>query len=230
MLIDRIYQKVKTFVNTDGRGNVSPAEFNLLLHDAIQSRNEEYFHEVNRLLNRQNRGLITNALDNVPSRFREKASHYLVEGAAAYVSDATYSFPTNLRYFDTIGGDDVQFEFCEDNRKFSITKKFANAKNPIYKLTGNQIKVYPTPEGIAGLPVSYLRTIRFPKWTYIVVGEGELFNPSDPGFQDADIHPSEEDEIVSRVLIRFGINLKAEDIQAYVQAADSNEFNKTLRQ
>lgn len=236
MLIDRIYQKVKTFVNTDGRGNVSPAEFNLFLHDAIQSRNEEYFHDINRLINRQNRGLITNALDNVADRYREKASHYLVSGVAEYISPVLYELPEDLRYIDTIGEDISQFEFCKDNRKFAITKRFANAKNPIFTIINNQIKVFPAvvDENNApteqGLPITYLRTIKFPRWTYAVIGEAEIFNPSALDFQDADIHPSEEDEIVSRVLARFGINLKAEDVQKYAQEEDSKEFNKNLKQ
>lgn len=230
MLIDRIYKKVKTFVNTDGRGNVSPAEFNLFLHDAIQSRNEEYFHDINRLIYRQNRGFITNALDNIPSRFREKASHYLVEGTATFVSEGIYSIPDNLRYFDTIGEDESQYEFCEDSRKFAITKKFANAKNPIYTLVNNQIKIFPFPLTDDDLPTSYLRTAKIPKWTYIVIGEGEVFNSSLPDFQDADIHPSEEDEIVRRVLLRFGVNLKEEDVMRYAQEEDQVEFNQNLKQ
>src|SRR5690554_2226247 len=105
MLIDRIYQKVKTYVNTEGRGNVTPAEFNLLLHDAIQKRNEEYFYETNRQVNRENRGLTDNGLSNTPHRYLEKIQHYLKEVEIPRPEESGYDYfqlPNDYRYIDEV--------------------------------------------------------------------------------------------------------------------------------
>jgi hypothetical protein len=228
MLIDRIYQKVKTFINTEVRGNVSPEEFNLLLHDAIQSRNEEYFFEVNRLQTRSNRGMIGNGLESLPDRFREKILHYLHTTDITLVSDKNnvYNLPTDYRYIDDIIISETSdsLDFCKSNKELNIVKSMATVQYPIYTIQGASLKVFPIE--IPSLSVSYLRKAKYPKWTYSVVNNVELFNSDAVGFVDADIHASEEDEIVRRVLERFGVNLKEQDVQSYTIGTKNAEFNQ----
>jgi uncharacterized protein YpuA (DUF1002 family) len=63
-------------------------------------------------------------------------------------------------------------------------------------------------------------------WTYNVVGGAELFNPSANDFQDIDLHPSEENNVIVRVLLRFGVNLKENEIQQAINAKDNLDFNQ----
>jgi len=76
--------------------------------------------------------------------------------------------------------------------------------------------------------IYYLRQPLFPKWTYVKFNNAELFNPSATDFQDADIHPSEEEELTILVCMAFGINLKEVDLQATMQniATQENNNNK----
>lgn len=226
-LIDRIYSTVKFFVNTDVRGNVTPSEFNLALFDAIQGRNEEYFPEIARNVNRQNRGLIPNFLENIADRFREKVNHYLKEDDLTLVATSTnkYTLPVDYRYIDEISiGGNTSFEECKSSKEFNIVKSLATSQYPALLKISNEIKVYP--ETAEVVSITYLRTINFPKWTHIVVNGAELFNPSANDFVDADIHPSEEYEIVRRVLLSFGINLKEQDIQQVAMAQENTDFNQ----
>jgi len=223
MLIDRIFQKVKAFLNTEGRGNFSPSRFNILLHDAIQQRNEEYLFEVNRLVNRENRGLSGNSLENLPDRYREKVLHYLTEGVLTFVSASTLSKPSDCRYIDSIDGS-YNYEPCKNMREFNILKNVVSTQYPIYTTVGSNIKVYP--DVTADLAITYLRNPLIPKWTYSVFNDAELFNPSAVDFVDADIHASEEDEMVRRVLLAFGVNLKEVDIQNFAKQEKADEFNQ----
>lgn len=227
MLIDRIYQKVKAFLNTDVRGNVRPEKFNLFLHDAIQSRNEEYFYEINLLINKQNRGMINNYLENIPDRFREKALHYLKTTTLALdgLSTTTRLLPSDYRYIDTphlMNGDEL--EFCHNMKDFNIKKFAATSQYPIYTIVSNKIRIHP--ESTDLMNISYLRTIKYPKWTYSLVSGAELFNPSASDFQDADIHSSEENEMVRRVLLAFGVNVKELDIQQFAVNQENQDFNQ----
>jgi hypothetical protein len=223
MLIDRIFQKVKAYINTEGRGNFSPTRFNLLLHDQIQRRNEEYLFEINRLLNRQNRGMGGNALENLPDRYREKVLHYLTSGVLTYVLPNTLTKPSDCRYIDSIDGTS-NLEFCKSVKEFNIIKTVATSQYPIYTVVGPNVKVAPDVTG--NLEISYLRNPLFPKWTFTIYNDVELFNPSAVDFVDADIHPSEEDEMVTRVLLAFGVNLKEQDVQNFARTEKTNEFNQ----
>ncbi len=210
LLIDRIYQKVKALVNTEGNGNVSPEEFNVLLHDSIQGRVEEYFFDLGRAFNKQNRGLMPNFLANVPEMIQEKVNHYLVDEADLTLTSGEtnrYDLPEDYRYIDEVSiGGNTSFQDCRSSKDFNIVKQCATSQYPIVMVAGQTLKVYP--ETVEDVTISYLRTVNFPKWTYTVVSGVELFNPSANDFVDADIHPSEEDEIVRRVLMKFGVNLK----------------------
>ncbi|AGO48624.1 virion structural protein [Cellulophaga phage phi18:3] len=227
-LIDRIYSTVKFFVNTDVRGNVKPSDFDKALFDAIQGRNEEYFSDISRFINKQNRGLMPNFLENLADRFREKVNHYLVdEEDLVLVSGSTnkYVLPENYRYIDEISiAGTTSFEECKSSKEFNIVKTLATTQYPALLKVGNTIKIYP--ETTETVSITYLRTVNYPKWTNVVVNGTALFNPSASDFSDADIHPSEEFEITRRVLLSFGINLKEQDIQQVAMAQENTDFNQ----
>jgi hypothetical protein len=213
MLIDYIYQTCKTLINTDGIGNFRPTDFNLALNNAINEKFEENLLEVNQLVNRENRGLINGGLENIPDRIRERIQHYLKVQPIVSTS-GLYSSPPDCRYFDTItDANDISFEFCKNMEEFNIIKSVnASVKYPIFIKIGDKIKVAPS-SITSDLNLYYLRNPSFSKWTYIVVGGNETFNPSASDFRDADIHPSERTDIVRRVCLSFGVNLKDEQIQ-----------------
>ncbi len=228
MLIDRIYQAVKGLVNTDGRGNFDPTNFNLNLNIAINEDFEKNLVVLNQFVNRENRGLLNSGLENLPDRIREKIQHYLKQGNLVY-NNGLYTMPNDVRYFDTITDvNDTYFEPCKTMEEFNIIKTVnATSQYPIYIKIGNQIKVAPTSIN-SSLIVYYLRKPLFPKWTYVVAGNAPQFNPSALDFQDADIHPSAEDDLVIRVCQLFGINLKEPDLQASMQNQQQIENNSTL--
>ena len=229
LLIDRIYSAVKFFINTDVRGNVTPSEFDIALNNAIQDRNEDYFYDISRLVNRENRGLMPNFLENIADRNREKVSHYLVDETPLVLvsgSDNKYTLPEDYRYIDEISiGGVTSFEMCKDSKEFNIIKTHATSQYPVLVKIGNTIKVSPATTEDA--TITYLRQPKFPKWSFVKVNGAELFNPSASDFQDADIHPSEENEIIRRVLMSFGVNLKEQDIQQYSMNKENTEFNQT---
>lgn len=226
MYIDRIFQGVKTLANTDGNGNFDPSDFNLMLYSAILEKFEGYLYEVNQMVNRENRGLINGGLENIPDRIREKIGHFLVPGTLTKVG-LVYSLPDDLRYFDTItDAADNTFESCKSMEEFNIIKSVnATTQYPIYIKMGTDIRV--APNTITGnLIIYYLRNPKFPKWTYTVFQNAELFNPSATDFQDVDMHPSEEDDLIQRVCKKFGINLKDAELQTSMQNQEQIEFNQ----
>jgi hypothetical protein len=212
VLIDRIYKKVKTFVNTDVRGNVTPSEFNLFLHDAIQERQNELISLINQHQNRADRGMSGSGLENLAENHREKLQHYLSLANVTSNSSGQIAIPAEVVYIDLLEGkNNVEYEMCSNYREFRTLKPNAIKKFPLAIRFGNIIETYPI-ANTQPIKISFIRKVIIPNWTYDISTGTELFNPSHPNFRDADAHPSEEDALVVKVLKRFGINLKENEI------------------
>lgn len=226
MYIDRVFNKVKGYINTDGRGNFSPTTFNLALHHAIQVLTERKLQEVNKAVNRENRGLYSGGLQNIPDRIREKIQHLLQMGSIAKDGD-TYPLPEDLLYLDTLLYNNTNsIEPCKDAGEFIVISNcdLATTEHPIFLKTGNVLEVLPATI-TTNLKAYYLRKPAIPKWTYTVVDGAELFNPSAGDFQDIDAHEGEEEDIVMEVLLYFGINLKEPDVTQVAQNLENTETN-----
>lgn len=228
--IDRVYKTLLTLANSDIRGNVKPTDLRLALYDTINEIVGEYFYEVNRMLNRENRGLINGGLENLPDRIREKILYFLVEDEVLTFSDPYFELPSNLRYIDSVFyQDNNEVEFCKHNKEFKLLLNYADTlpttTNPIGLRVGDNIKIAPTTIQ-EEVTISYLRNPLVPNWTYIVIDGTELFNPSASDFQDIDLHPSEENRVVLSTLKRFGVNLKENDLTQMIAAREQIEFNQ----
>ena len=228
--IDRLYKTVLMFANSDIRGNVKPTDLRLALYDVVNEIVEEYFYEVNRMLNRENRGLINGGFENIPDRIREKILYFLKEDVVLNYAAPYFELPADLRYIDSVFyQDNNEVEFCKHNKEFKLLLNYTDTlptnTNPIGLRIGNKIKVAPTTI-VDEVTISYLRNPLIPNWTYTVVGGAELFNPSAPDFQDIDLHPSEENRVVLATLKRFGVNLKETDLTQMTAAREQIDFNQ----
>lgn len=228
-MIDRVYQTVKMLGNTEVRGNFKPADFDKALYLVILEKFDEYPFELNRALNRQNRGLISNGLANVPDDILEKMQHFSTEAILAYATDR-FVIPADCRDIDAILYlDKNEIVLAKNTKAFNHIANFKHTapttSYPIGLRMGNKIKVLPATI-IADVKMYYLRNPLIPKWTYVVIDGVEIFNPSAGDFQDIDMHPSEEDDIITRVCIKMGINLKEPDLEASAIRKESEEFNQ----
>lgn len=228
--VDLVYKTVLMFANSDIRGNVKPTDLRLALYDVVNEIVEEYFYEVNRMLNRENRGLINGGFENIPDRIREKILYFLVEDVVLNYAAPYFELPADLRYIDSVFyQENNEVEFCKHNKEFKLLLNYADTlptnTNPIGLRVGNKIKVAPTTI-VDEVTISYLRNPLIPNWTYTVVGGAELFNPSAPDFQDIDLHPSEENRVVLATLKRFGVNLKETDLTQMTAAREQIDFNQ----
>jgi hypothetical protein len=225
-MIDRVYQTVKIIVNSDGRGNVSPNEFDLILHSVVLEKFEDSFEELNRFLNRQNRGLVNGGLENIPDQIRQKIEHYITPAAPLTYSGSSFTLPSDLHYFDTVFFQEAVIELCHSNKEFDLAKRQDPSEEyPIGLKQGSTLTVFPSTI-TADVTMSYLRTPLQAKWTYLVVDSVEVFNPGAGDYQDIDAHIGQESTIIIEVLKKFGINLKESDLNQILQQNEALEFNQ----
>ena len=228
-MIDRVYQTVKMLGNSEVRGNFKPVDFDKALYNVILEKFEEYPFELNRALNRQNRGLIGEGLENIPDNILEKMQHFSEEAPMVYAS-GSFTIPSDVRDIDAILHlNKNEIVLAKNTSQYNHIANFKHTTPtldyPIGLRLGNKINVLPS-SIVDDVTIYYLRNPLIPKWTYVVINGTEIFNPSAGDFQDIDMHPSEEDDIISRVCIKMGINLKENDLQASAANSEAQEFNQ----
>jgi len=227
-MIDRIKKTVEAYLNTDNRGNFTPDKLNTILHSKVLEKFEELFFEVNKMINRQNRGLINGGLENIPDKIRERIEHYLMPDTPLTYSGTSFSLPADMHYFDAVLYNGEIVELCKNNKEFKILEKANPTEEyPIGLKQSNKLSIRPSTI-VSNVTVSYLRTPIRAKWTYEIVDGVEQFNVDATDFANVDIHPSEEVDLTIKVLEAFGVNLKEKDIQEFAQREEVTAFNQEI--
>lgn len=216
MLIDRIYNVVRAYLNTDGKGNFSPVDFNQFLHLSIIEIYDNYFFELNRLVNRENRGLISGGLQNATEKLRERVLYYHKnETLTKNAGELYFDVPSDFRYLDAIYSGDKESEPTKDHREYALLNRQKHTKPtatfPIHFLGNKRLYIKPD---VNSVTFTYIREPLEPRWTFTDINGNPLFNSSANDFQDVDMHPGEETNLVVSVLRKFGVNLKEQDIVA----------------
>lgn len=227
--VNKIHKTLRVLLNTEGRGNVARSDVDSLINTSVNELFEEMFEELTRYLNRQNRGLIGIALESVTEKTRERIQHYL-EGKEITSNQNVFVLPKEIRHLDSIFNreiiGDFNIELCSTNKEFLLSKDYVYSFYPIGLITSNVLTVLP--ESIRKIYVSYLRNPIPCKFTYQIINEVELFDPTKTDFKDIDIHPSQEYDLLMRVALKMGINLKEKDIQEVVMRENAKEFNEEI--
>lgn len=223
-MIDRLYTTLQVITSKDTRGNLTPEEFNQLLNSVIEDKYEDYFFELDRALNRQNRGLGNNGFARVPEKMQEQIRHYYTKGTMSKIEDY-YPAPSDMRYLDSLFIMGIKIPLTKNATSFYVqagsTRLRPTIARPMALEQGRNYTVLPT--DIDGdLDVFYLRQPLKAKWTYDPITE--QFNPSANDFQDVDMHPSEEQDILRRLVSKAGINLDDDQLAQYGVNTEQMEF------
>lgn len=224
-MIDEIYQLLKTIINKELRGNVTPAEFNLIAQQVQDEIFRGYFEDENRDKNKANRGLTNKNFANLSFVQRQRIEQFSSSATLSY-SDPNFTLPTDL-YLIKDSGIDFSGNVIDEVEANDIVYQAASLAVPsetfpVYQRNASTITVYPT-SIIATVTCRYLREPLVPKWTYTIVSGTELFNISAVDYQDFELHESEFSNIAIRMLSYFGVNIREVEVTQYAEALKQKE-------
>ena len=230
--VDRIYQRVLTLANKEQRGYITPQEFNLYANQAQMDIFEQYFYDLNQFLRIP--GNSTTHADMVDI-LEEKISVFEVTATLALainpngVAGNLDALPRFYRLSNVRSGNTIMESVSrKDFRLFPNSPLTTpTATRPIYMIdTINSIIQIAGDDTLTEADIDYVQSPRQVNWTYVVVGEKALYNATAADAQDFDLHPSEETELVLKILTLAGFTLKD---QALYQAA-AGEDTKNIQQ
>ena len=235
--VDTVYQRVLALTNKEQRGYITPQEFNLFADQAQMEIFEQYFYDINQW-NRQHGNhtgyadMITNLEEKVShfKRYDQNMSNVTNVHGDVYIQDNTFDHGIyrllSVRLRNKAGDPLYVAEEMQVGEEFflynssPLTKQ--NQKRPIYwkrqHISGGDtsisIRIYPKPQisnpynsSVDGaVLISYVRTPTTPNWNYVVVNDKALYNATTS--TDFELHPSEESELVYRILAYSGIAIE----------------------
>ena len=253
--IDNVYQKVLAIANKEQRGYVTPQEFNLFADQAQMDIFEQYFYDLSQFKRRPGTQQAESDIINIIndklsffSKFEILDSNYLSTSNPIRYRNQPFTLPNDFYRFQdarsNTGYSGVTVE------KLTKPEFFAAMTSPLLRGTNQRPIMYieeedkqiwvmsnnsywDGPPERSGSPITKITLQYFykpgignkkPNWGYNVVGENALFAPSKAAHFE--LHASEENNLVIKILALAGIAMKDPSIYQIASAED----NKNIQQ
>jgi len=224
--IDDVYQKVLAIANKEQRGYITPQEFNLFANQAQMDIFEQYFYDINQF----NRipGNQTEYSDML-TLLEEKISIFKNQVGLNY-NGTVFQNPQqqNLYRLGTVlyRGRELQ--------RVNYTELFQISKSPLTKPTELYPVFYERADGLLVRPntitqrviCTYIKKPAKAIWGYSIIGETALYDPSNNKSQDFELHVSEQNNLVLKILALAGITLQDPGVYQIATAEDQKSIQQ----
>lgn len=221
--INDVYQTVLDTANKEARGYITPREFNNWANQAQLEIFEKYFYD-------QNRASATNRMSasdygDLMKNLREKITFFDTTATVSNLMadpDGFFRYPTNFYRLGIVSigtnyADEVSHKEILYIEAGPLTA--STAKQPKYTRHEDGVMVYPT--ATTSVNMVYVRRPATPHWGGAsAAGQTVPFpvadrntDPSNANYyQDFDLHPSEEPELVAKILAYAGIAIRSSEV------------------
>ena len=228
--IDDVYQKVLAIANKEQRGYITPQEFNLFADYAQMEIFDQYFYD----LSRQKRVIEsndvqhTNPVDIIEDKlfyFKKESDiddEYDLEGSTDfYRIERVYGTPLDDTTHNVVECNKVEKDYSSKRKNLLMP----TVERPQYRLFNNNIIILPGSATVQthNFHLCYIRKPLKPNWTYLINNGNALYNGTANDHQDFELHSSEENKLIIKILQLSGIAIKDLNL---VQVAAQEEIKK----
>jgi hypothetical protein len=238
--VDTVYQRVLAILNKEQRGYVTPQEFNLFANQAQKDLFEQYFYDINQfgrvpgnsteysdmltLLNEK-----INIFEATAQPTRPGPEPFFVPPADQYRLGTVIYKNTTTNSFGVSTTENIEAERINANEFLYINASpLTKPKNirPVFVSNSNGIRVYGNSEitDVTEVEFNYIKKPVKVEWKYQMVFGEALYDSTYS--VDFELHPSEETELVIKILELSGILIK--DLALY--QVMNQEEQETIQQ
>lgn len=226
--IDTVYQRVLSILNKEQRGYITPQEFNLFANQAQLDIFEQYFYDLNQFMrlpgNDSTYGDVVDLLNEKIDIF-EKFRQDVTIAADGVGTLPNYYRMGQLSYLNA--GAYIEVEKINQNE----LNHYMNSKltqpavsSPIYVQTSSSaIQVYPTTI-TGGVTCNYISKPTKVEWKYQMVFGEALYDATNS--VDFELHPSEETELVFKILEMAGLVIKDPSVYQIGNAEEMEQMQQ----
>ena len=216
ILVDTVYQRVLALANKEQRGYITPQEFNLFANQAQLEILDSYIYEINQLSRAP--GNETEFSDML-SLVDEKLSFFKNDLSVSAGLDQPY--PPDFYRFGKLYNQNRVVEQVNQNQYFKYLRSTFTAPsptNPMCVLKTGTMSIYPTSLGVC--TISYVRKPHDVNWGYVVINDKALYDPSQGKTINFELHPSEETELVYKILKLSGAAIQKPNLAQFAQGME----------
>jgi len=236
--VDTVYQRVLGILNKEQRGYVTPQEFNLFANQAQLDLFEQYFYDINQFGripgNSTEYSDMLNLLNEKINIFESTAQptrsgNYFQEPTNSYRLGTVVYKNTTTNSFGVASTENIEAERINANEFLYINSSpLTKPKNvrPVFVANTSGIRVYGNSEitDVTKVELQYIKKPAVVNWGYQMVFNEALYDANTS--VNFELHPSEEVELVVKILELSGILIK--DLNLY-QVFDKEE-QETIQQ
>lgn len=201
--IDTVYQRVLAILNKEQRGYITPQEFNLFANQAQLDLFEQYFYDINQFGRLHGNDTEYSDMLNV---LNEKINIFETNAVMTYANNY-WSAPSDLYRIGTVIYNSIEAERVNANELLYINSapltKPTNDR-PVFVSSSSGYKVYGNVELTSGVSCNYIKKPTTVEWAYNTI-TGTYNSAASTDFE---LHPSEETELVIKVLELAGLSIK----------------------
>ncbi len=201
--IDTVYQRVLAILNKEQRGYITPQEFNLFANQAQLDLFEQYFYDINQFGRLHGNDTEYSDMLNV---LNEKINIFEKNAVMTYANNY-WSAPSDLYRIGTVIYNNIEAERVNANELLYINSapltKPTNER-PVFVSSSSGYKVYGDVELTSGVSCNYIKKPATAEWAYNPI-TGTYNSTASTDFE---LHPSEETELVIKVLELAGLSIK----------------------
>ncbi len=226
--VDTVYQRVLGILNKEQRGYVTPQEFNLFANQAQLDIFEQYFYDINQFGRLHGNSTEFSDMLNI---LNEKIALFEENNATLTYfasSNGFWALPANLYKLGTVIYNQIEVERVDPKEYLYINSSpLSRPQNnrPIYVADTRGFKAYGDAELTSGVTCNYIKKPADINWGYQIVFNEPLYNAATS--VDFELHPSDETELVIKILELAGLLIK--DISMY-QVENQEDIQRTQQE
>lgn len=231
--VNKVYRVVLSILNKEQRGYLTPDQFNRLGRQAQLDLFEKSFYDYNRQLTKRNIQGVNSEYGDIADNIEEKIDLFAKSATLTLANNATtVSAPADLYRTIQISKSDRLTEI-EKVKKSEYT--YLSASNltaptdsfPVYYFDKNVFNIFP--QTIVNPVIDYIRQPIEPKWDYSVSSGQYTFKEvgvGDSTSKDFELHPSDETDLVIKILALAGVIIKDPTVVQVAQQQEINNINQ----
>jgi hypothetical protein len=219
--VNKVYRAVLSIINKEGRGFLTPDQFNRIGRQVQLDLLEKAFYDYNKAMNKRKSFITSNEYGNLPKNIKEKIDLFSKE-AALVITTGVAPVPSDLYRVINIFTTDRTINIQEVNKSdlsyINASKLTAPSTSyPVYYREGSNIKLFPTT--LSSANIDYIKLPADPIWAY-TSGANSSYAWDSTNSVNFELHESDEVDLVVKILAYVGVIIKD---PAIVQIANTEE-------
>ena len=221
--INKVYQKVLAIANKEQRGYVTPQEFNIFADLAQLEIFEQYFYDKNQYMRaHSNEGEYSDIIHNLEEKISifEKSGN--IQNNGSILINDFYRLGTVI-YDITASYSGTEVQEVQPDELLLMNSSLLmkpSLKRPVYIRDSIGIKAYPTAIQ-SNLTCTYVKKPSKPQWGYVVINDRAMYDGDSSVTTNFELHLSEENELVYKILKLAGLSMKRDDLAKGGQGLES---------